>query len=149
MLDVEERTTWTWYKLPRWVFRGRKMTLAEKAVLQSLLDFWTATGCPLDWFHAPLTIITKWAGVSKPTMLNARSGLVKKCLIDFRAAPRKLAARYHLASEYKISTDIIERLIKVKRTDPLKTSTILVGGQESLLARSPQASKESLLGLDV
>ena len=122
VLELEVQTQWTWYKLPRWVFRGRKMTPAEKVLLFTILDFWNSLGCPMGWFHAPFRMLERWAGMSKTTIQRARIGLVEKCFIDFRAAPRRLAARHHLSSEYSISSDIIERLIKLQ---PLKTSTLV------------------------
>lgn len=156
--DLEHQTQWTWYKTPRWLFRGSKMNPFEKAVLQAILDFWATLGCPTDWFYAPIRILTRWAGVSKPTMLKARKGLVKKCLIDFRAAPPKLAARFHVASEYKIPIDTIERLIKLRKLPTPLNTTTSSWCKSSLLApddgakgasKSPLLAPRERLGSDV
>src|SRR3990167_4181817 len=124
--QLEERTQWTWYKLPRWVFRGKKMTTTEKVLLFTLLDLWNSVRCP-DWFYASSNDILRWSGLSKTAMLLARKRLVGKCMIEVKVAPKKLAARHHLASQYHLSEDITEKLT---RTTTLKDKYSLVGGLE-------------------
>jgi acyl CoA:acetate/3-ketoacid CoA transferase len=130
-MPVEElllRTVGRWLICPLWVLRGKMFTLAEKALIIALLDMWHTTNRPA-WFYSTNKTLMRLAGISSQAFQNARHGLIKKCVIEYRrgTSHRLKAIDTRLASSYSISQDFLSNLSKDSNSPPLNTRTYSVG----------------------
>lgn len=112
----------SWYKTPRDLMRGRKLSLAEKALFWAILDIWNCAN-EVEWFPATNATLRGFAGLNQQAFLRARRGLILKQIILTQPGMRRLATRYHLATTLTLALK--------RKAPPLKTSTSLVSGTEA------------------